>query len=173
MPQMNLNKSAGANYELIFPILPITRDVKDADVFLLNIYGTIIPAITMATHEQDWQGGKYPMAISPLVYEPWYVHYTVDSNWCNWWMLYRWITFIDNGISKYGRPWREYFVDAILNLYDNSHNRVMGLKIINIYPTSINEVTLSQREGQENLSSGVNFNYTRIEVDRVYTDNKN
>jgi len=167
MAHINLNKSAGANYELIFPVLPITKTVGDSDIFTLNIHSTIVPAITLATSEQDWQGGKFPMAISGLVYEPWYVNFSVDSGWCNWWMLYRWITFIDDGITRYGRPTNEYFVDAIMNIYDNSNNRVMGLKILNIYPTSLNEVTLSQRDDQVNLSCGVNFNYTRIEVERV------
>lgn len=171
MAQINFNKSAGANYELIFPVLPVTKRVGDADIFTLNIHSTIVPAITLATAEVDWQGGRLPMAISPLVYEPWYVNFSIDSNWCNWWMLYRWITFIDDGYKKYGEAMPNYFVDAMVNIYDNMDNRIMGLKIINIYPTSLNEVTLSQRDDQVNLSCGVNFNYTRIEVERVYTDN--
>jgi len=168
MTQVNLNKSVSANYELMFPVLPVSGGVKDSEVLTLNIHGTIIPAITLATVESNWQGGLYPMAISGLVFEPWYVNFVVDSNWSNWYMLYKWITFIDDGETRYGRPTNEYFVDATLNIYDNSNNRIMGIKIINIYPTSLNEVTLSQREGQENLSCGVNFNYTRIGVERIY-----
>ncbi|MCK5020393.1 MAG: hypothetical protein KAS32_25375, partial [Candidatus Peribacteraceae bacterium] len=61
----------------------------------------------------------------------------------------------------------KYFADATLNIYDNSDNKVMGVKVVNIYPSSLNEVTLSQRDGKENLDCGVNFNYTRMEVERI------
>ena len=171
MAQINLNKSANSNYELIFPGLPITKTIRESDIFTLNIHSTVVPAITLTTEEMHWQGGTLPMGMSPLVYEPWYTQFTVDSNWSNWYMLYRWITFIDDANTRYGRPMPEYFVDAIMNIYDNASNRVLGLKIINIYPTSLNEVVLSQRDEQVNLSSGVNFNYTRIEVERIFVIN--
>ena len=132
MAQINLNKSSPANYELVFPVLPVTTEIRDTDIFTLNIYGTIIPSITLETQEMDWMGGKFPIAMSPLVFEPWYVNFNVDSNWCNWFMLYKWVTYIDDGIKQFGRPMIEYFVDAHLHVYDNANNRVMGLKIINI-----------------------------------------
>jgi hypothetical protein len=171
MPQVNLNKSATSNYELIFPVLPITQKVQDSDILSLNIHGTVVPAIALGTTEHNWQGSHYPAAISEITYEPWYVNFTVDSNWYNWYMLYKWITFIDDGNTHYGRPIKDYFVDATMNIYDNSNNRIMSLKIINIYPSSLNEVTLSQRDGQENLDCGVNFNYTRVEVENIYINN--
>lgn len=167
MTQVNFNKSAAANYELIFPVLPITKEPSDADILSLNIHGTVVPSISIQTSENNWQGSMYPSALSELIFEPWYVNFTIDSNWCNWYMLYRWITFIDNGEDMYGRSTNQYFVDATLNIYDNSNNRIMSIKIINIYPTALNEVTLSQRDGKSNLDCGVNFNYTRLEVDRV------
>ena len=170
MAQINLNKSSGANYELIFPVLPITKGIRDTEILTLNIHGTVIPAISLGTEEGNWQGGVVPRAVSSLTYEPWYVNFTVDSNWCNWWMLYKWITLIDDGNTHYGMPTTDYFADATLNIYDNSNNRVMGIKIVNIYPTNLNEVTMSQRDGQENLDCGVNFNYTRIEVERLVID---
>lgn len=167
MSQVNLNKSAAANYELIFPILPITSKVSDSDILTLNIHSTVIPSISLGTTESYWQGGMMPTSISPLTYEPWYVTFAVDSNWYNWYMLYKWITFIDDGNTHYGKGTDEYFVEATLNIYDNSKNRVMGVKIVNIYPTSLNEVVLTTRDGIENLECGVNFNYTRIEPERV------
>jgi hypothetical protein len=170
MAQINLNKSSGANYELIFPVLPVTKDIHDTDILSLNIHGTVIPAISLGTEEGMWQGGQVPRAISALTYEPWYVNFTVDSNWSNWYLLYRWITLIDDGNTHYGASTTDYFADATLNIYDNANNRVMGIKIVNIYPTNLNEVTMSQRDGQENLDCGINFNYTRMEVERMIID---
>lgn len=169
MSQVNFNKSSGANYELIFPVLPISDGIRESDILSLNIHGTVVPAITIGTEEGHWQGGVVPRAISTLTYEPWYVNFTVDSNWRNWWMLFRWITLIDDGNSHFGVSTSEYFVDATLNIYDNANNRVMGIKIVNIYPSNLNEVSMSQRDGQESLDCGVNFNYTRMEIERVVT----
>jgi len=170
MAQVNFNKSSGSNYELIFPVLPVTKDVRDADILALNIHGTVIPAISIATEEGMWQGGVVPRAVSALTYEPWYVNFSVDSNWCNWLLLYRWITLIDDGNSHYGAATTDYYADATLNIYDNVGNRVMGVTIVNIYPTNLNEVSLSQRDGQETLDCGVNFNYTRMEIEKVLTN---
>ena len=167
MSQINLNKSGGNNYELIFPILPITEKITDTDILTLNIHGTVIPAISMATEERNWQGGVAPMAMSPITYEPWYVNFTVDSNWCNWYMIYKWMTFIDDGNTHYGRSTKDYYVDATLLVYDNAENKIMTIKIVNIYPTNLNEVTLSHRDGQEILDCGANFNYTRMEIERT------
>lgn len=170
MSQINLNKSSGANYELIFPVLPVTKGIRDADILSLNIHGTVVPAISLGTDEGFWQGGTVPRAISGITYEPWYVNFTVDSNWCNWALLYRWITLVDDGNTHYGRSTTDYFTDASLSIYDNASNRVMSIKIVNIYPSSLNEVSLSQRDGQESLDCGVNFNYTRMEIERVGTN---
>jgi len=167
MAQINLNKSSAANYELIFPILPITEKISDTDILTLNIHGTVVPSIALGTEEHQWQGSMYPAAISGITYEPWYVNFAVDSNWCNWYMIWKWMTMIDDGNTHYGRSTKDYFVDATMNVYDNANNRVMGVKIVNIYPTNLNEVTLSQRDGQEILDCGVNFNYTRMEIELV------
>ena len=172
MAQVNLNKGSGSNYQLIFPVLPVTENLADADILTLNIHGTVVPAISLETEEGHWQGAKAPRAISGITFEPWYVNFVVDSNWCNWNLIYKWMTFIDDGETHYGRPMNEYMVDATLNVYDNSNNRIMGVKIVNIYPTSLNEVVLSQRDGDEHLECGINFNYTRMEIERVYSTDK-
>lgn len=167
MAQINFNKSSPGTHELIFPVLPVTDEISDSDILTLNIHGTVVPAISLGTADMHWQGGQFPMAMSPLTYEPWYVNFVVDSNWCNWYLLYRWITLIDDGVNKFGHSVDQYFVDATLNVYDNADNRVIGIKVANIYPTNLNEVSLSHREGSNLLECGVNFNYTNMIIDRA------
>lgn len=163
----NLNKAIGASYELIFPIIPITDKPRDMDVFTLNIHGTVIPSMTLGTAEPGWQNASFPIGIAPTTFEPWFVNFTVDSDYCNWYILYKWLLYINNPITGLATSFKDYSVDAILNLINNDNESVMNLKIQGIYPTLLNEVSLSYRDGETNLDCGVNFNYTYFEAIRV------
>jgi len=156
----NLNKAVSSNYELIFPILPITEKPKDMDIFSLNIHGTIIPSMTVGTVEPSWQNASFPMAIAPVTFEPWSVDFTVDSDFCNWFILYQWLLFINNPFTGKATSLEEYSVRASLNFINNDKQSVMSIDIYNIYPTSLNEVSLSHRDGEINLDCNVNFNYS-------------
>jgi len=160
----NLNKALTGNYELIFPMIPVVEKPKDMDIFTLNIYGTVIPSMTLGTTEPTWQNGSYPMAIAPTVFEPWFVNFNVDSDFCNWYILHKWILFINSPTKGIERPHSEYAVDATLKIINNDAVEVMKINIYNIYPTLLNEVQLSYRDGETNLESGVNFNYSTYEA---------
>ena len=163
----NLNKAVSSNYELIFPIIPVIDKPKDMDIFTLNIHGTVIPSMTCGTIESSWQNSAFPMNIAPTTFEPWFCNFTVDSNFCNWYILYKWMLFIDNPITGKSTSFKDYSVDAIVKFVDNNDKEIMNIKIIGIYPTLLNEVTLSHRDGETNLDCGVSFNYIRFEVDRL------
>ncbi len=163
----NLNKAIGSSYELIFPIIPVTDKPKDMDVFTLNIHGTVIPSMTIGTTEPGWQNASYPMAIAPTTFEPWFVNFTVDSNYCNWFILYKWLLFINNPVTGLSTSFDKYSVDAILKIINNDNQEVMNIKIRGIYPTLLNEVSLSHRDGEINLDCAVNFNYTMFEAVRL------
>ena len=163
----NLNKAVSSNYELIFPIIPVVDKPKDMDIFTLNIHGTVIPSMTCGTVEPSWQNASFPMSIAPTTFEPWFVNFTVDSNFCNWFILYKWMLFINNPITGLSKSFKDYSVDAILKFINNEDQEVMNIKITGIYPTLLNEVTLSHRDGEINLDCGVNFNYTYFEAVRT------
>ena len=163
----NLNKAVSSNYELIFPIIPVVDKPKDMDIFTLNIHGTVIPSMTAGTVEPSWQNASFPMNIAPTTFEPWFVNFTVDSNFCNWYILYKWLLFVNNPITGKSTSFSDYAVDAVLKFINNNDQEIMNIKIIGIYPTLLNEVTLSHRDGEVNLDCGVNFNYTYFEAVRL------
>lgn len=167
----NLNKAVGQSFELIFPTIPIRTNVRDADSFTLNIYGTVVPSVTLATTEMPWQGGVAVMAMPPVTFEPWFVNFAVDSNFDNWLIMYEWITFISNNKDRYDRTPRNYWVDASLKLNDNRGGGVLYIDFKNLFPTLLNEVAMSYREGSVNLESGITFNYTRYEVRKIQSIN--
>jgi len=163
----NLNKAKGHSYELIFPMIPVAEKPKDMDIFTMNIHGTVIPSMTVGTTEPNWQNASYPMAIAPTTFEPWFVNFTVDSDFCNWYIIYKWILFINNPSTGLERSFKDYAVDATLKLINNESHEVMNINIRNIYPTLLNEVSLSHRDGESYLDCAVNFNYTLFEAVRL------
>ena len=163
----NLNKANTGSYQLIFPKLPFRSTIEDSEVLTLNIHGTVIPSMTLTNTEMHWMGGKYDFAIPPIVFEPWYTNFTVDSNFKNWFILYEWMTTINNNKDHYDRKPDDYWINASLIVTNNFEQHVMTLKIENLFPTMLGEITLSSREGEQNLESSVNFMYTRYECEMV------
>lgn len=163
----NLNKAVGQSFELIFPKLPVRNTVSEIDIFSLNIYGTILPSLTLGTVDLPWMGGTHPRAIAPVTFEPWFVNFAVDSSFDNWLIMYDWVTMISNNKDRYDNVPKVYWVDATLRLLDNNGKNVAYIDFKNMFPTLLNEVALSYRDGDTNLESGINFNYTRFEVRRV------
>ena len=166
----NLNKATNQNFQLIFPKLPTEATVRESEVLTLNIHGTVVPSMTLANTELDWQGGHYPLALAPVTFEPWYTNFEVDSDFQNWYKLYKWINFINNNEDRYDRNPREYWVDATLHLIDNFDRHVMTLQVYNMFPTMLGEISLSYREGEQNIQSSVSFAYTRYDVRDIPLD---
>lgn len=162
--KQNLNKATNQNFQLIFPMLPTEVSIKESEILTLNIHGTVVPSMTLGSVENEWQGGHYPMAIAPVTFEPWYTNFEVDSNFLNWYKLYKWINYINNNEDRYDRNPKQYWVDATLQLVDNFDKTVMVLNIFNMFPTMLGEISLSYREGEQNVQSSVSFAYTRYEV---------
>ena len=160
----NLNKATNQNFQLIFSKLPTEKSVRESEILTLNIHGTVVPSMTLGNVDIPWQGGHYPMAIAPVTFEPWYINFEVDSNFQNWYKLYKWINYINNNEDRYDRNPAEYWVDATLQLVDNFDKPVMILQIYNMFPTMLGEISLSYREGEQNIQSSVSFAYTRYEV---------
>ena len=167
MIKTNLNKATGNSFELIFPKVPVRSRVSDSESFTMNIHGTVIPSISMNTVDMNWQGGIVSMATAPITFETWFVNFAVDSNFDNWFIMYDWLTLMSNNKTHYDHLRNEYWVDAALKLRDNNDNIIADIVFINLFPTLLNEVALSYRDGYANLESGVNFNYTRYEAKKL------
>lgn len=160
----NLNKSSATNFNLIFPKIPTTPDLGEEKALTLNIHQTVIPSLTLETTEQAYMGSKRQIYSGAVSYEPWFVHFSVDSRFGNWTSLYKWIYSIHNSRDKYGRSPSEFMVDATLQVTDNYKRDILEIELINVWPNFLGEITLSYREGQENLSSTTNLMYDRYEV---------
>ena len=139
----NLNKATGQNFQLIFPLIPTERTIRDSEILTLNIHGTVLPSITISTFESHWMGGKFQAPIAPLEFEPWFTNFEVDSKFENWYKIYKWITYINNNEDHYDRKPEDVWVDATLHMTDNFGKLVMVANIRNVFPTSLGEIAFS------------------------------
>lgn len=167
MTLINLNKSTSSNFHLTFPKIPTESSLKALEGLTLNIHSTVIPSMTIQTSDVNWQGGVAHYEVGQLDFEPWYVNFTVDSDFDNWKKLYKWITFINNNKDRFGRPRDEYKVDAVLQVLDNFRQPIMTLDIYNCWINMLGEMSLTYREGDQNLESQANFIYDRYEVRNI------
>ncbi len=163
----NLNKATPSNFELIFPNVPMSDGVRSTQGLTLNIHTTLIPSITLETTEVNWQGGVGFQDIGAISFEPWLVNFTVDSVFSNWLVLYKWLTFINNNKDRYGRATNDYKVDATLRILDNFRNEILVMDLIGVWINMVGEVSLSYREGSDNLESSANFMYDRYEIRNI------
>jgi hypothetical protein len=154
-----MDKATPTNYQLIFPLIPTETTIGANNPFIMNIFSAIIPSLSMATEELRWQGNKTRHGMEPMEFDPWLVSFVVDSRLDNWKLLFKWMSYINNNYNKIAEQHHKYGVDAALVVTDNYSNHVLELRFIDIWPTTIGELSMSQREGDIVLESTINFNY--------------
>ena len=159
-----LNKASPFSFELVFPLIPEQSELRAAEEFVLNIYETVIPGVTMDMVEQNWQGGKTNRATGALTFEPLNVNFMVDSEFKNWQLIFNWFMFINNNKDKYIDTQKNYATDATLRIVDNFQAQKFSLFFVDIWPTSMGEVTMNYREGEMKLETQVSFTYDRFEI---------
>jgi len=156
---VNLDKATPTNYQLLFAKIPTEDTISDANPLILNIFSTVLPGLSFGEEEHRWQGNKTKRALVPLIFEPWNVNFVVDSLFENWQILFNWMNYINDNNDKIAEYHNLYTVDAALTITDNWRQSILGVRFVDVWPTSIGEVTLSQREGDVQIESSASFNY--------------
>lgn len=160
----SINKSNPTNYKLIFPLLPAEITLAANKPLTLNIFGSVIPSLTISEFEQDWQGLKQKIAGSGLLFDQWNVSFVVDENFENWQILFNWMSYINDNYEKHMDLHKNYSVDASLQITDNFRENVLDLTFVSVWPTNLGEVTLSQRDGETLIECMVNFSYDYFKI---------
>jgi hypothetical protein len=160
----NLNLASANNYQLIIPKLPADIDIDRS--FVLNIYETVIPAISFGENIISWQGFRHKAITEALNFEPWETRFIIDEQFDNWYKLYTWLTFINNNKDKAGDAIANYAIDASLLIYDNYQRPVMKIKFVSLIPLNLAGATLTHRQGETFLESSCTFVYDYFDVDK-------
>lgn len=167
MSGFSMNKSSGINYRLDIPMLPVMDDIKDSDILTLNIFETITPAISLSTNDVRWMGAKIPIQGAEIDFDDLTVQFVVDNKWDNWFYLYKWITFVNNNKDKFVEDFRNYCVDVTMFITDNYGDDVLRIDFTNVIITSLNDTSMSSKDGEENLICGAVLKYQRYECTKI------
>jgi hypothetical protein len=155
----NFDKATPTNYQLVFPKIPTESTITANNPFVMNIFSAVIPSLSIGINEMFWQGNKVRYDLNPIEFDPWLVNFVVDSQIANWTLIFKWMSYINNNWNKIAEYHSEYAVDVSMVVTDNYGNMVMELIFVDIWPSTLGEISFSQREGDVILESVINFNY--------------
>jgi len=161
----DMGRLTSSSFQLSIPLLPGQTSLGAIAELRLNIFGTIIPSLTLEAIEGRWQSNKMLFQSGGITFEPWEISFVVDSQLKNWRVLFEWITLINNNIDIPGKVPNDYMVDCSLKVSDNYNTVMVALKFRNVWIQSLGQISLNQREGDLILESTATLYYDYIEVE--------
>ena len=159
-----VDKASANSFELVFPIVPGGADLSSNKELTLNIFSTIIPGVTMDMTEHRWMGAKTTRATGALTFEEWNFMFTVDEEFKNWQALWTWMAWINNNHDKFLENHHDYTVNATLRVVNNFQQEIFKLLFVDAWVNNLAEISLSHREGEQNLECSANLIYDRFEI---------
>lgn len=164
MVDVNLDQSTPSNFNLVIPKVPTESELSASNELILNVFSSPIPGISLELDEEHWQGKIVQLPSGRVTFEPWAFSFIVDSDLTNWKLIYEWMMYIANNKDYFTANMRDYAVDSSLIVTDNFRNEKMRIKYRSLWPTTLEEVNFSHREGQNNLECRTTFSYTYFEI---------
>jgi len=159
-----IDKATPTNFELVFPLLPQQLTLGANNELLLNIQGVVMPSMSLAPLEMNWQGTKRQVASTPLEFEQMTVQFIVDSQFKNWILLYKWMTYISNNRDKMLENYSGYAVDSSLSVHDNFQNEILRIAFTGMWPVNLQEVSFSTREAEVTIECSATFVYDYFQL---------
>jgi hypothetical protein len=161
----DINRLTSSSFLLSIPLLPGQSSLAGTNELKLNIFGTVIPSMSLEAIEGRWQSNKMLFQSGGITFDPWEISFVVDSQLRNWRVLFDWMTLINNNMDIAGAIPNNYMVDCSLKISDNYNTVMVALMFKNVWVQSIGQIALSQREGELLLESTAVLYYDRIMVD--------
>jgi len=158
-----LDKSTPSLFQIVFSKLPFECD--GVDYFSLNIHSTSIPGLDLSAEELRWQGAYTKRPGSSLNFSDLSVDFIVDEYYKNWIFFYKWITFIHNNKDKFTENYPKYCAQASILIKNNWNKNILEIKIIDIWPTSLGDISLTSRSNEDYIEGNVSFSYDRYEIE--------
>jgi len=165
MVDTNLDQSTPSNFSLVIPKIPTETELSASNELILNAFSSPIPGISLELDEEYWNGKIVQLPSGRVTFEPWSFSFVVDSDLKNWKLLYSWMMYIANNKDNFVSNMSLYSIDSSLIVTDNFRNEIMKIKFRSLWPTTLEEVNFSHREGQNILESRATFSYTYFEVE--------
>ena len=110
----SLNAASANNFQLVIPKLPHTESLDESREFILNVYGTILPGVSLDAEDHHWQGWASKRLDGKMNFTDVTMNFSVNEKFSNWITLFDWMSFINNNKDVMSGHPREYTVDAFL-----------------------------------------------------------
>lgn len=134
-----------------------------------------IPDITLGTITTANPYVQLPSPSTQLTFEPLILNYIVDENMESWFEIYNWMMNLGNPESTNkigsltGLPGSKNSItsDATLLVKTNSNNSNIKFTFFDMFPTNLGGIQLTSTEGQEFITSTINFTYSHYKAQKI------
>lgn len=178
--QSVLNKSHVDKFKLVFQLPNSLKKINKhdersnatvlQDSLQFSIYGTVVPAITVPALEIRYAGSTlYNSSHSKNPYPPVTVNFTVDNQYNNYWVIYKWInllhdeyygTFDSTNLIQDDR-FKDYQTDLTIYGLDEYNNERIKFTYTKAFPTDLGGINFNYREDGE-IESSFTFVYSQL-----------
>lgn len=189
--QSQFNKSRLDKFLMVIDLPPALKPINTADFELrsnttinsdslqFSVYGTVVPPINVPASSQLYAGQSFKVSthVRPP-YEDVSVNFTVDSNFNNYWVIYKWLDLLNDdkaSIYNYNNPAQRsvniknispaaYQTD--ITLYAKNEFDVNIVKFVYKYafPVKLGQINYSYRDEKE-IETTFDFAYAQLLVE--------
>lgn len=143
----------------------------------LSVWGIVVPTITVTSVDVPF-GGQVPKvtSFSRPAYSPIDVNFTIDSQFYNWNVIYKWLNLLNDsqtsnfdqtGISKQPYPqekpqfMKRYCSDMLVTALNEYNQKVCEFEYIECFPTSLKGIEFNYQNNNE-IQSGFTFEFSKL-----------
>lgn len=178
--QSVLNKSRVDKFRLVFQLPNALKKINkegsrqnttvQQDSMQFSIYGTVVPAITVPALEIRYAGNTlYNSSHSKNSYPPVTVNFTIDNEYNNYWVIYKWINLLhdqktgilDQDDIIQDDRFKDYQTDLSIFGLDEFNKEKIIFNYTKAFPTDIGGITYNYRESGE-IESSFTFVYSQL-----------
>jgi hypothetical protein len=156
------------------------------DQLQFSIFSAPSPAITIDAIPLGQQGQTYQITSQKRsAYTPMQVNFTVDNRYGNYYVLWKWLTFINDpknsGMNEYFQKttpptvkfekYLDYQTDITVYALDEYHKKIAKWDYINTFPTFLSEISYNYRLAEE-AECSFNFIYSQLDFNLVLEESQ-
>jgi len=189
--QAILNKARADKFLLVFSLPKVLKDLNiglaspkaqtkvKEDSLQFSIWGSVVPAVSIPHQNLRWGGQPYNVTgQSRPEYAPIMVNFTIDNNFNNYWVLWKWMDkmnniknsgmddhFADKNItnSLLSPHYTDYQTVMTVFAMDEYNKRVARFDYSNAFITDLGEINYNYRTENE-LESSFAFVFNQMNI---------
>lgn len=143
----------------------------NSDAIIYSIYGVQIPAVQVQDAETKFSGQTFHFTSHHRPqYENVSVKFTVDSNFDNYWVIYKWINVLNNNkegffdaesLSTISNPFDAYSTTITVFGLDEYENKKIQFDFIGVVPVKLGSIDYNYRSDAD-LEIDFEFSFSQM-----------